>query len=1023
MSAKLFNRVFKPVLLLVGVGLAFDLVSTLAAEGVWFEEVGYLSVFRLQVQTRMVLGLIALLGTGGFFLGNIAIAQRLRLPTLADPKSKRIRLSWLLPIVLGLSLLLVLMLIHYGQVAVRFWHPNIVGSPSQLISQLQLQTFGQILFNLVSPLWQLRSLLGFAFDPGIDPALGGLYSLWQLGLVLVFEILLILYPELLLWAAGVFLSLGFGLILSGHWPTLLQYFFATPFAGTDPIFGQNIGFFVFALPLWEFLQFWWVGLFLATLIAVMLLYLLAGNSLSQGGFTGFSLAQQRHLDALGAALMLAIALSYWLSRYELLYSSQGVIHGAGYTNVVVELPLKTVLSFLSLAIAALLLWRVIRGPKAVTSRPLKLPRWRLKPRPTLLRLTLGIFLVLALTSNLVLPPLVQRLVVQPNELERERPYIQRSIAFTRQGFDLEAIVAQTFDPTGSLTTEQLQANELTIRNIRLWDTRPLLDSNRQLQQIRLYYKFPDADIDRYTLKSPDQADNQRSQSTSAPEPGGTDPEPEGTERRQVFIAARELDYSAVPQQAQTWINRHLIYTHGYGFTMSPVNTARPGGLPEYFVRGIGSGSDEGGLRTASERIQESIPIGRPRIYYGELTNNYVMTSTRVKELDYPSGDDNVYSTYGGRGGISLDAAWRRWLFAKHLKDWRMLLTQNFTSDTRLLFRRQVQQRVRAIAPFLRFDSDPYLVVADADPDNPADQSHLYWIIDAYTTSDRYPYSDPGETGFNYIRNPVKVVVDAYHGEANFYVIDPQDPIITTWQKVFPDLFQPFAAMPAALRSHIRYPLDLFRFQSQSLLTYHMTDPQVFYNREDQWRVPTEIYASKPQVVEPYYLIMKLPTAKAEEFILLHPFTPLRRNNLIAWLAARSDGDNYGKRLLYQFPKQELVYGPEQIEALINQDPVISQQISLWNRQGSRAIQGNLLIIPIAQSLLYVEPIYLEAEQTSVPILARVIVVYENRISMAETLEKALAGIFQSTPAAASQTNPVVRPIQNTVPPPALPGPE
>lgn len=338
----------------------------------------------------------------------------------------------------------------------------------------------------------------------------------------------------------------------------------------------------------------------------------------------------------------------------------------------------------------------------------------------------------------------------------------------------------------------------------------------------------------------------------------------------------------------------------------------------------------------------------------------------------------------------------------------MLLTQNFTADTRLLFRRQVQQRVREIAPFLRFDSDPYLVVADADPDNPSDQSHLYWIIDAYTTSDRYPYSDPGDNRFNYIRNSVKVVVDAYHGSVDFYVIDPQDPIINSWRTVFPSLFKPFRAMPTSLQRHIRYPVDLFKVQSERLLTYHMRDPQVFYNREDLWRVPTEIYGGKPQLVEPYYLITNLPTtADAKEFVLLYPFTPAGRNNLIAWLAARSDGENYGKRLLYQFPKQELVYGPEQIEARINQDPIISQQISLWDRQGSRAIQGNLLVIPIEQSLVYVEPLYLEAEQDSLPTLVRVIVASENRIVMAETLEQAFREIFQDDEPAAPA---IVRPL-------------
>lgn len=554
---------------------------------------------------------------------------------------------------------------------------------------------------------------------------------------------------------------------------------------------------------------------------------------------------------------------------------------------------------------------------------------------------------------------------------------------------------------------------MTIRNIRLWDQRPLLETNRQLQQIRPYYRFPDADIDRYTLEK--DTPGVRSPSPSLPPV-------ESTERRQVLIAARELDYGSVPQEAQTWINRHLIYTHGYGFTVSPVNTVGAGGLPEYFVKNISGGSTA--LTTSSQAIRDGIPIGNPRIYYGEITNNYVMTGTRVKELDYPSGSDNVYNSYDGRGGIGIGAMWQRWLFASYLKDWQMLLTRDFLPETKVLLRRNVKQRIEAIAPFLKYDSDPYLVVADANTDD--SKNYLYWIVDAYTTSDRYPYSDPASDAcggrshrINYIRNSVKVVIDAYHGTVNFYIADASDPIIATWQSIFPKLFKPLSAMPASLRSHIRYPVDFFKIQSERLMTYHMTDAQVFYNREDQWQIPNEIYGSEARPVEPYYLITSLPTepfvgaaATKEEFLLLLPYTPKQRTNLIAWLAARSDNKNYGRLLLYVFPKERLIYGPAQIEARINQDPVISQQISLWNRQGSRAIQGNLLVIPIEQSLLYVEPIYLEAAKNSLPTLVRVVVAYENRIIMAPTLEQALQGIFKSevTPDSA-----IIRPFDEAAP--------
>ncbi|NJM85229.1 MAG: COG1615 family transporter [Leptolyngbyaceae cyanobacterium RM2_2_21] len=586
--------------------------------------------------------------------------------------------------------------------------------------------------------------------------------------------------------------------------------------------------------------------------------------------------------------------------------------------------------------------------------------------------------LLVLLGGIIAPVVVQRLVVQPNELARERPYIERSIAFTRSAFDLDNIQVEFFEPDYALTLQDLEQNSQTINNIRVWDTRPLLESNRQLQQIRLYYEFLDADVDRYSLIRDD----------------GT------IDRRQVLISARELNYEQVPTEAKTWVNEHLIYTHGYGFTISPVNTAADSGLPDYFIQDIAH-------VPSSEVVRRSIPVGEPRIYFGELTDTYVMTRTRVEELDYPSGSDNVYNTYGGRAGITIGSWWQRLLFAKHLNDWQMLFTADFTPDTRLLFRRNIKERIETIAPFLRFDADPYLVVADVDQtdiekapeavikrDEP---NYLYWIIDAYTTSARYPYSDPGSYDFNYIRNSVKIVVDAYHGSVNFYVADATDPIIQTWGKLFPNMFQSLDDLPPALREHIRYPQDFYQVQSDQLMTYHMTDPQVFYNREDQWRAPSEIYAKESQVVEPYYLIMRLPAQESAEFILLRPFTPAQRNNLVAWLAASSDGDRYGQMLLYRFPKQELVFGPEQIEARINQDPQISQRISLWDTQGSRANQGNLLVIPIEQSLLYVEPLYLEAEQNRLPILARVIVVYQNRIAMAATLEQSLEAVFGQNP--------------------------
>ncbi|MGF1601395.1 MAG: UPF0182 family protein [Thermosynechococcaceae cyanobacterium] len=946
-----WRNIARVALLCAGGLLAIDIFCYMLAESLWFSSLGYRQVFVTQILLRAGLWMFCLGVTGSIVGLNLRLAWRrcYSKPILLSSRRTTLwALGQYLMVIMGLCLLIVCLLSQTMQVALSFWHAS---TPFPQVLQQFSPTSLTILFKQwwTAP-WQLIWVAG-----GIG--------------------LLMLNPSFVLAGMSVVLSLGMGLIFSNHWTQVLAGLHGTRFNQADPIFGQDVAFYVFALPVLDLLRFWAVGILLFTLASVLLVYLLSGNSLSQGGFPGFSSRQQQHLYGLFAGLMFVLALGLWLDRFGLLYSTQSVLFGAGYTDSVVSLPAITLLGWGGAAIALFLAGQTCFW---TTSRP----------RYSLLAL-LAAYMGFVLLGAVLLPQVVQSFVVQPNELEREQPYIKRSIQFTRKAFDLDTIEAETFEPTGKLTPERLKANDGTIRNIRLWDTRPLLEANRQLQRIRLYYEFPDADIDRYTLKVPGTGG-----STST-----------ATEKRQVLVSARELDYSAVPKKAQTWVNRHQIYTHGYGFTVSPVNVAQPSGLPTYFVKDIGTDADDSTLQTATDEIRVSIPTDHPRIYFGELTTNYVMTGTydQNKELDYPRGNDNVYNTYDGRDGVSMGSFWRRGLFSIYLRDWRMLFSRSFTTESKVHFRRQITDRVQTLAPFLKLDREPYLVAASAE----TAPGNLHWIIDAYTTSNRYPYSDPGDAPFNYIRNSVKVVVDAYNGNVTFYSVDDQDPVLQTWQKIFPALFQPLDQMPKSLRSHIRYPVDLFRIQSQSLLTYHMTDPQVFYNREDQWRVPNEIYGEESQPVEPYYLIMKLPGAESEEFILLSPFTPVRRNNLIAWLAARSDGTEYGKRLLYQFPKRELVFGPEQIEALINQDPIISQQISLWNTQGSRVIQGNLLIVPIDNSLLYVEPLYLEAEETSVPILARVIVVYENQIVMAKTLEESLDGIFKSSP---NNTTPIIRPV-------------
>jgi len=991
--------------IIVVLWLFFEFSSRLFAEILWFQEVDYLEIFLIRRASEYILWLLFTVISGLFILGNLWLVKRWQwqwqsrdkwydIGLSITPQSKqllgkeksqtvaqnignnklltrryseqkiyspRLKLPLLLLVAIATSFGITCILLNYTNVALSLWQSS--------------YRLPQIATTFRPPLdiFNLTNLTGFLLS-----------YLRQLGIIVIIVGLLLWKPQVSLRAIAILISIVFGFIAAGNWTIILRFFNPSDFDLVDPQFNKNIGFYIFRFPLWHLLESWLIGISCCTLLVCTLAYLLSGNSLSEGRFPGFTKTQLRHISILGSVVMLALAAKHWLNRFDLLYSSRGVVYGAGYTNIKVQLPLEICLAIVAIISSFWLLYKGFVGYQNLHIQQRKIQKILVLIFPFI------VYLAVLLLSN-ISSATVQRLIVQPNELVSETPYIQRSITMTRRAFNLDNIEVETFNPQGELTAADIQGNDSTIKNIRLWDTRPILHTNRQLQQIRPYYQFHDADIDRYLLSENYNLAN--------------------AQKQQVIIAARELDYGKVQDIAKTWVNEHLIYTHGYGFTLSPVNQVTEAGLPDYFVKDIGTGIEEtGSLTMTGEEIRNSIPIGKPRIYFGELTNPHIMTSTKVRELDYPSGEENVYTVYDGTGGIKIGNYFRRVLFAQYLKDWQMLFAQNFTPDTRLLFRRNIRQRVKAIAPFLNYDRDPYLVAAKTYK-QPNNQNTLYWIIDAYTTSDRYPYSDPGKNSFNYLRNSVKVVVDAYNGKVNFYITDPSDPIIRTWDKIFPRLFKPLTAMPLDLRRHIRYPEDLFSIQSERLLNYHMEDTQVFYNREDQWQIPKEIYGKKSQAVAPYYLIMKLPTASQEEFILLHPYTPTSRPNLIAWLAARSDGAEYGKLLLYKFPKQKLIYGPNQIEALINQDPVISQQISLWNREGSRAIQGNLLIIPIEQSLLYVEPLYIEAEENSLPALARVIVIYENQIVMAETLEEGIQAIFQPQ----DNTKTIIRPVEDVTP--------
>jgi uncharacterized protein len=717
-----------------------------------------------------------------------------------------------------------------------------------------------------------------------------------------------------------------GLRASGAWDTLAEYLHATPFGRTDPLFGRDLGFYFFVLPFWRLLYGWALGLTLGALVLTTLVYVLQRSVVLTARGPRLAGGARTHLLVLGALVLLVRAWGFWLDRFELLYSPRGLVFGASYTDVHASLPALQALAVLAVLCAVACVVQARR------------PGWRF------LVAGLVVLAVVWVGGLSIYPALLQRFRVTPNELVAERPFIEHNIRMTRQAYGLDRIAEQNFPAEDNLNAAALERNSLTIKNIRLWDHRPLLTTYGQLQEIRTYYKFLDVDNDRYTLDG---------------------------EYRQVMLSARELSYRHVPP---AWINQHLTYTHGYGSVVGPVNRISPEGLPEFLVKDIPPAVD--GFRK----------ITRPEIYYGESSNDYVFVRTRSQELDYPSGEQNVYTRYAGRGGIGMDSFLRKVAFALRFGELKVLLSDDLSPESRVMMYREIGARARQAAPFLRFDRDPYLVVTD--------DGRLMWIIDAYTASDRYPYAEPVRGLGNYIRNSVKVTVDAFHGTMTYYIADPEDPVIRTYAKVFPGLLQPLSAMPRDLQTHLRYPEDLLTVQARMYATYHMEDPQVFYNKEDLWTIPRRQQEGREREMEPYFTIMRLPGEAKEEFVLLTVFNPIRRDNMIALMVARSDVPNYGGLIVYLLPKQKLVYGPRQIDARIDQDPVISQQLALWNQQGSRVLRGSLFAIPIEQSLIYVQPLYLSAtEQGALPELRRVIVAYGNQIAMEPTLEQSLRRIF------------------------------
>ena len=749
------------------------------------------------------------------------------------------------------------------------------------------------------------------------------------------------------------MGISFGLAI---WREILLWKHQTPFGIVEPVFHRDAGFYVFTLPLLQKLTGWALGLTVLTLVWVVLVYALrAAGRLGlrpQGRGSYTVVVRQRgdasvwnrlltHASVLGFLLFVGLMAKTQLSMWGLLFSARGVVHGAGYTDVHVVLPALRIMFWALLAGAVLLL-------VAVRARSLS---------ATLKALRAGLALVaLVWFFGLVLiPGIVQRYRVSPNETTLEIPYIRHSMQFTRLGFALtdDRVEHRDFPPVATLERAALAADSVTLANVRLWDWRALESTYEQNQSFRQYYDFHDVDIDRYMVE------------------GGI---------RQVMLSLRELDQRAFTANAATWVNMRLIYTHGYGLCMNPTNEITPEGLPNYWIRDI------------PPVVKDFAPaVTRPEVYFGELTADHVYVGGAQKEFDYPQGDENVYASYAGRGGVPLGTGIRRLALALSFDGLRQITSSDLGSASKILFRRDVMTRIRTAAPFLRFDHDPYAVVADG---------RLHILVDAYTTSDHFPYSEKMPYGMNYIRNSVKAVVDCYDGTVRFYVFDAADPLIRAWSGAFPNLFLPYTEMPAALRLHVRYPEDLLSIQAEVYSTYHMTDPRVFYNKEDRWAVALEPDAGgglRPML--PYYAVLRLPgEEREEEFVQLLPFTPYSanqpKNNMVGWMAGRCDGEAYGRLLVYRFPKQSLVYGPMQIQARIDQDASISKDLSLWNQQGSSVIRGNLIVLPLQNSLIYTEPIFLQATHSRMPELKRVVVASQERLGYGETFADALADLVE-----------------------------
>jgi uncharacterized protein len=740
---------------------------------------------------------------------------------------------------------------------------------------------------------------------------------------------------------SLFIALITGTSFLAEWTRFALYWFA-PATGSgphDPIFGKPLGFYFFTLPALQFVLGWLLMLgILCCAIAGVFLLVTGSSQFLREHVYGTSPLPLRALSGAIAFLMLVVAIRTWFGRYDRILADHTIFSGITYTDAHIVLGGILIICIALALGAGIAASNLFRHPHA--------KRLIAAPAPAVL-----CFLLVQIVAWYV-----TNFVVKPNELVREQPYILHNIEFTRQAFGLDRIAQHEFPADITLEAADPANNQATLQNIRLWDWRALQDTLRQIQEIRTYYDFPDIDIDRYTING---------------------------EERQVMLAARELNVDKLPESSRNWINEKLIYTHGYGITMNPVNGFTPEGLPT--------------LLLSNMPIQSTVPslqVTRPEIYFGELTNTDVYVKTRQKEFDYPQGETNSMTTYAGTGGIEMGSFLRRIVIAFDRGDvTKVPFSDDINSQSRLLMRRDILSRVKALAPFLTYESDPYVVVGD--------DGRLSWILDAFTSTDSYPYSvhyQLGNDEITYIRNSVKVVIDAYNGTTTFYVFDPQDPIINTYRAMFPELFKDASSMPPDLRRHIRYPELLMSLQGAAYGLYHMTDPVVFYNREDLWTVASEVGASASgeqaaQPMEPNYVLMKLPGDATVEFVEILPFTPSNRNNMIGWIGGRSDGADYGKSVVYDFPKTRLVDGPLQVEARIDQNAQLSGQLTLWNQQGSQVKRGTLLVIPCGKALIYAEPIYLQAQRSPMPELRLVVLALQDKLAFGPTFEAALRSLF------------------------------